>query len=132
MKWQIKGGLIFGVSALAVIFYLLDPGEYELFPPCLIKSATGFYCPGCGSQRATHSLLHLNVAGVVSNNFLFLPAILAIGYHYIHAHLNRMFHINLPNVFYLKNTPLIIFIIVLLFWILRNLPNYPFTELAPK
>lgn len=132
MKRQIKGGLFIGITALAVLFYMLNPGEYDLFPRCIFKSATGFYCPGCGSQRAIHNLLNLNIAGVVSNNFLFLPAILVIAYHYFHPYLNRRFHLQLPNIFYLKNTPWIILTVILLFWILRNLPYYPFLELTPK
>ncbi|MBN2890533.1 MAG: DUF2752 domain-containing protein, partial [Bacteroidales bacterium] len=83
-------------------------------------------------QRAIHSLLHLNFAGVVSHNFLFLPAVALILYHYIHPVLNRIFYWKLPNVLYFKNTPWIIFGIIILFWILRNIPAGPFSVLAPE
>jgi|SRR5690606_2941046 len=131
MKKIVHGGLLIALVALAVLFFVLDPAEHSLFPQCLIYSSTGYYCPGCGSQRAIHSLLHGNMAGVVQNNFLFLPAALAIGYHYIHPGLNRKFNWKLPNIFYMKNTPWVIFAIILLFWLLRNLPTYPFSVLAP-
>ncbi len=128
----VKWGVIIGIPLLAVLYYLLQPGESDVFPPCIFYSATGLYCPGCGSQRAIHSMLHLNLEGVVSNNMLFIPAFLAIGYHYIHPPLNKKFHLNLPNIFYLKSTPWIIFGLIMLYWILRNLPWYPLTELAPE
>jgi hypothetical protein len=131
MRWQLKAGLVFGITTLAVLFFILNPAEYELFPRCLFYSATGLYCPGCGSQRAIHSLLHLNPKGVVNNNILFIPAFIAVGYHYIHPLLNDRLNLNLPDFFYKKNTPWIVLIIFLLFWLLRNLPFLPFSALAP-
>jgi len=131
MKKIFRAGLLVVIIALAVLFFLLDPSKNQLFPRCIFHSLTGYYCPGCGSQRAIHNLLHLDIAGVVGNNFLFLPAVLAIIYHYIHPFLNKKFNWRLPNFFYMKNTPWVIFGIILLFWLLRNLQLFPFSVLAP-
>jgi hypothetical protein len=131
MKRIVNIGLLIGFTGLAVLFFVLDPAKHDLFPRCLFNSITGYYCPGCGSQRAVHSLLHLDFAGVVNYNFLFLPAALLILYHYIHPILNRLFRWKLPNIFYFRSTPLIILGVVVLFWILRNIPVYPFSVLAP-
>ncbi len=131
MKKIIYGGLLIALAALAVLFYVLDPAEHVFFPRCIFHSLSGWYCPGCGSQRAIHSLLHLNITGVVQNNILFLPAVLVIFYHYTHSILNKKFNWRLPNILYLKNTPWVIFGIILLFWVLRNLTVYPFSVLAP-
>lgn len=124
--------LLIFLLALAVLFFFINPVEHQIFPKCIFHSVSGYHCPGCGSQRAIHSLLHLNFAGVIGNNFLFLPAGLLIIYHYSHPLLNRMLNWKLPNVFYYKITPWIILIVVLIFWILRNIPRYPFTVLAPS
>ena len=131
MNKVIRWGLLFALIGIVVLFYFLDPAKNELFPRCIFHGLTGAYCPGCGSQRALHSLLHLNIGGVVSYNFLFLPAALLVIYHYAHPFLNKIFEWKLPNVFYLKNTPWIIFAVIVLFWIARNLPWYPFSVLAP-
>ena len=131
MKKIYKAGLLIGLLLIAVLFFFLDPNEQIIFPRCIFNSLSGYYCPGCGSQRAIHNLLHLNIAGVVQNNVLFLPAVLAIFYHYLHPFLNRKYNWRLPNIFYLKNTPWVFLGIVLLFWVLRNLPFYPFLVLAP-
>lgn len=120
------------IFVLAVLFYFLNPAEHEIFPKCIFHSVTGYHCPGCGSQRAIHSLLHLNFTSVVHNNFLFLPAMLVLMYHYIHPILNKFLRWKLPNIFYFKSTPWIILGVVILFWVLRNLPFYPFTILAPN
>lgn len=131
MKRIINIGLLLGIIGVAVLFFVLDPTRHEIFPRCLFHSLTGAYCPGCGSQRALHSLLHFNIAGVVSYNFLFLPAALLILYHYIHPIFNLIFNWKLPNLFYMKNTPWVILAIVLVYWTARNLPWYPFSVLAP-
>ena len=131
MKQILKIGLLVVFAGLAVLFFDLDPAKHNIFPRCLFNSVTGYYCPGCGSQRAIHSLLHFDIAGVVSYNILFIPAFLLIIYHYLHPVLNRFFEWKLHNIFYFKSTPWIIFGFVLAFWILRNLPFYPFSVLAP-
>jgi hypothetical protein len=131
MKKIIHFGLLFFLMGLAVLFFLLNPNENEIFPRCVFHSLTGYYCPGCGSQRAIHNLLHLHLEKVTSSNILFLPASLAIIYHHIHPSLNKKLNWKLPNILYLKNTPWVILIIIILFWILRNLPFYPFSVLAP-
>lgn len=124
-------GLLIALFGLAILFFILNPAEHPIFPRCIFNSVTGYYCPGCGSQRAIHSLLHLDFAGVVSYNFLFLPASLLILYHYTFPVLNKKFNLKLPNVFYFRSTPWIIFGVVIVFFILRNLPFYPFSVLAP-
>lgn len=131
MKRIINWGLLIIIIVLAILFFVLDPSKNPIFPRCMFNSLTGYYCPGCGSQRAVHSLLHLDIAGVIHYNFLFLPAVLLIIYHYLHPLLNQIFKWKLPNIFYLKNTPWIILGVVIVFWILRNVPVFPFSALAP-
>lgn len=99
MKKVLHAGLLFALTAMAVLFFLLDPEKHIIFPRCVFYSLSGYYCPGCGSQRAIHSLLHLNLFGVVQNNVLFLPAVFAIIYHYIHPFLNKKLNWRLPNIF---------------------------------
>jgi len=132
VKKAINIGLLIVITGLAVLFFVLNPTENEIFPRCIFNSLTGYYCPGCGSQRAIHSLLHLDFAGVTGNNFLFVPAFLLVIYHYLHPFLNRFFTWKLPNIFYYKSTPWIIFGVVIIFWVLRNIPVYPFSVLAPN
>lgn len=131
MRKTLNGFLLLALAGVAVLFFVLDPNRHTIFPQCAFHSLTGAYCPGCGSQRALHSLLHFDFAGIISYNFLFLPASLLIFYHYSHPLLNSWFSWRLPNLLYLKYTPWVIFGVVILFWILRNLPWYPFNVLAP-
>ncbi|MEE1348254.1 MAG: DUF2752 domain-containing protein, partial [Bacteroidales bacterium] len=58
---------------------MFDPARSGLFPHCPFLMMTGFKCPGCGSQRAIHSLLHLDFATAFRYNamlVLSLPFVL--------------------------------------------------------
>ncbi len=128
----LRTGLFVLLLGLAALFFVFNPAENGIYPRCMFHSLTGYYCPGCGSQRAVHHLLHLNLTGVAGNNFLFIPAALLLIYHYIHPWIALKFNRKLPNVFYYKKTPWIILFVIVLFWFLRNLPFYPFLLLAPN
>jgi hypothetical protein len=54
------------------IYRAFDPSEAGWFPPCLFKAATGLDCPGCGTQRAFHALLHGDLAGAWGFNAAFV------------------------------------------------------------
>lgn len=73
------------VVAAATFFFLLlflfDPATSGLFPPCPFRRATGLLCPGCGSLRGLHRLLHGDLAGAWAKNPLMpvsLPALLGL------------------------------------------------------
>ena len=56
---------ILAVSVLALIYYKFNPSDIAIFPKCPFLLLTGLKCPGCGSQRAIHSLLHFSIFDVV-------------------------------------------------------------------
>jgi hypothetical protein len=126
-----KIGLVLFFAAMAALFFFFNPEEKGLFPECVFHSMTGFYCPGCGAQRAIHHFLHLEIGGVLRNNLLFLPGMAVIFYGISLPLVNRYFGTNYPNYLYNKWVPLIMFIIIVVFGILRNIPYFPFTLLAP-
>ena len=57
------------------IYYAIDPSASTLFPRCAFLEFTGYKCPGCGSQRAIHALLHGDVVSAFRYNALLLIAI---------------------------------------------------------
>ncbi|HEX4606437.1 MAG TPA: DUF2752 domain-containing protein [Candidatus Angelobacter sp.] len=58
------------LAALAVV-YAFPPEEYSFYPRCLIYTTTHWLCPGCGSTRALHALLHLDLRSALHYNALF-------------------------------------------------------------
>lgn len=123
-------GLLIIILIIAILYFYINPSS-ALFPKCPLYTTTGIYCPGCGSQRAFHDLLHLSFKEVIGHNILFLGGILVLAYHLTITLLNKYFNSDIKNLLYSKNTPKIILVIVILFWVLRNIPIYPFTMLAP-
>lgn len=71
--------LILGLvlMGLLIFYFFFNPGSENFLIKCTFKTVTGLDCPGCGSQRALHSLLH----GEVKKAFFFNPLfVLAIPY----------------------------------------------------
>lgn len=115
-------------------YYLNDPSvsqEGTVFAVCPLHYTTGIHCPGCGSQRAVHDLLHLRVWDSLQHNFL-LPIVLIIliakGYSILTKKYVPSYHYDLGGRPWFTYS-LIIFIFG--YWILRNIPYEPFTFLAP-
>ena len=124
--------IIFGTLSLAVFYFFINPNDVNFLPECPLYFTTGFYCPGCGSQRATHQLLNFNIFGVLQQNVLFLISLLILGYHITLTGINAFLKKNFYNYMYHPKTPLVILAVIVVFWILRNIPYYPFNLLAPN
>jgi hypothetical protein len=110
----------FGLFIAAVLFWF-DPTLYRFYPPCLFYKATGLYCPGCGSLRALHQLLHGHVATAFHFNPLLIASLPVCGGLYLY----RVLHKEPGPVF---SVPKIIWwcvAIAVLFAIWRNLPGSP-------
>lgn len=67
------------VAVIAAVLFFHDPATAGFYPPCLFKTVLGMGCPGCGSLRAVHQLLHGNVAAAWGlNRLIFIAAPLAL------------------------------------------------------
>lgn len=52
-------GLVFLVAVGAAIWFFYGAVLPNVeFPPCVVDSLLGVYCPGCGGTRAMYALLH--------------------------------------------------------------------------
>ncbi len=104
---------------------------YNFFPECPFHKYLHLDCPGCGSQRAIHALLHLNLQKAMGYNLLLvlsLPVLALQLFFKIYAYFTKRNVV--LRFWYNPNTPKIIFVIVVMFWIARNLPYTPFKYLA--
>ncbi len=115
-----------------VLFYLFyNPSEYSIFPKCPFYSITGLYCPGCGSQRAVHQILNGHIISGLSHNVLIILLVLVLTYDAMVIAINKMLKRHYKNILYKATTTYAVLIIVILFWIFRNIDLYPFSILAP-
>ena len=127
---QLLASSVLFLAAL-VLLHSSNPATSGLFPPCPFLWLTGWYCPGCGSLRALHQLLHGNVRAA----FAFNPfAVLTFPFLAYGGATRVVFLLRgryLPRVFLSGWLIWTLGFAVVLFGILRNLPMHPFHLLAP-
>ncbi len=105
------------------LYFLFNPSTSIFFPKCPFYIMTGLFCPGCGSQRAIHDMMHLNIFEAINHNALmFFAFTFGIG---LYLYSKKKFY----DLIYHPKSPLIIFGIIFLFGVLRNLDKFHF--LAP-
>lgn len=114
----------------ALYLYSHDPYEHPL--PCFYLMLTGFYCPGCGAGRACYSILHGRFQDAFCYNplmVILLPLLLL----YIVARTLDWVITGGDHVDYKISIRFLVALLILVFvyWIVRNIPVYPFTLLAP-
>jgi len=125
------GGIV-GTAALVLLF-AFDPAQHAFFPKCVFYWATGLFCPGCGSQRAVHALLHGHLGEALGQNALVVLALPYLGYVGVRRALEvsgriarRTAAAPLPPAVAVG-----LVAVVIGFMVLRNLPTMPFAWLAP-
>ena len=108
--------LVVGVAVL----YLFNPSMNAFFPRCFFYSFTGLKCPGCGSQRAIHHLLHLDFAKAFSQNALvmFLIPYIVLGIYFSFGGGERFPHVE--KILFGRSAAIVLFIIIVAYWVLRN------------
>ena len=97
----------------------------------MFYTLTGLYCPGCGTLRGLHQLLHGNLIAAFGYNPFSMLMLPIIGYAFLSALLAAPWIKRLPAVFTHPAFIRGLLVAVLTFWVLRNLPVFPFTVLAP-
>ena len=123
------GGVALLLSCLVVLF-LNDPAESSILPSCPFRTLTGFDCPGCGTLRGAHRLLHGNILAALDLN---LVMVLMLPYLCVSFFLMLPFDsIGRRMTFFYVPSKWIwgLLLVILVFWVARNIPVYPFVILA--
>ena len=125
------------VLILAVSFvYRIDPSGNPFAPGCSFYRLTGLYCPTCGMTRAMHHALHGRFGQAFSLNafwpaiMLFLCASLGMWFFWLATGKNPFQATNRFLQYYPAVTWLVL-VPLFAFWVLRNIPIFPFAWLAP-
>jgi len=120
-KLLIGAAISLVLVAVVFMFYTFDPGDMPLFPKCPFLLVTGYECPGCGSQRAVHDLLHLDLKGAFSQNalILFLIPYILLGIYL--GFFNGKHHFpRLEKLFFGKWAAIIVVSGIIIYGVLRN------------
>ena len=127
-KTAIAAGLAAGF-AIALILFLFDPARVPLYPVCQFHQLTGLDCPGCGSLRATHELLHGHVMMALHLNLLLVLSLPLLAWVILRF---AWYEIRGEPAVILRPFWLWLYLAVwIAFGILRNLPGHLFASLAP-
>jgi len=118
-------------GGIVLLYYFINPADQEVMPKCMFHSTTGLHCPGCGSQRALHSFLQGNIIQGFKYNLLIGAGILVLLYKVFLLIRAKFYPEKRTNLLYNTKTPWIILSVILIFWLLRNIPFEPFSYLAP-
>lgn len=129
---KLKSVAIVGsVVAVSIVLFLVDPAGSKLYPPCPFYLLTDLHCPGCGTLRALHRLLHLNVSAALQLNPLTVFSVPFLCYAFLSRVSTDFTGKPLPKVFVPPALIWTLLAVIIAFWILRNIPFYPFSLLAP-
>lgn len=124
--------LFVGGLMLGVVLHVADPSDATSFPVCPFYAITGLYCPGCGTLRCLHALLHADLRSALDYNLLtvlFVPMLLAA---WVSVGLAGIRGRHPPLAWNLPRWAGWVFGVAFgLFWILRNVPLEPFSWMAP-
>ena len=133
-----RRGLVAGGLALAAVVagvWLLrgGPDLGVWWPGCMFHRLTGWHCPGCGMTRALCALWHGRVAAAFGYNPLLMSVapVVAAG-----VGLEVLAWVRGPEraTPRLRPGPRVVIgfvVVVVVYWVLRNLPWWPCTMLAP-
>lgn len=114
------------IAAASAYLFIFEPGKSGFFPACPFRALTGLNCPGCGSTRGLHALLHGDLVGAFQLNpfmVLALPFLLYALIAYTNAVMRgQQIKRNRLDGKYIW----MLFAGILFFWVFRNTRFYPF------
>jgi hypothetical protein len=123
--WLLPAGL---AALAAALLFWFDPSHIAFYPSCLFHHTTGWLCPGCGSLRALHHLLHGHLVTAFRFNPMLITLLPLLAWHSARYLMRKSkgeaasFAVR-PAWFWLFLAA------ALAFGILRNLPAIPFSSL---
>jgi hypothetical protein len=114
-----------------VVLFLFDPSRYPFYPQCLFHRLTGWNCPGCGSLRGMHQLLHGHVLTALRDNALLMLSLPVLAVYSVRQFLR--WRAGLPVAFpAIRPNAIVLFLgVLVVFTIIRNIPCAPFIYLSP-
>ena len=116
------------LAVAGVYLFIFEPGKSGFFPVCPFRALTGFACPGCGSTRGMHALVHGDVVAAFKFNPLFVVSLPFLFYAFARftnaAIQGRELKGNQLDAKYIW----IIFSVVLFLFILPKTPFYTLTS----
>lgn len=131
---RLRGRRASALLALGAFFAVLsvlafvDPRSAWFSPRCPFRLVTGLFCPGCGTGRALHAIVHGDLAAAVRLNVLAVAAIPVFLALALRAALVPERPLPRPPLW----LQLVVYALLAFFLVARNLPFAPFAAWAPR
>ncbi|MDQ2746867.1 MAG: DUF2752 domain-containing protein [Acidobacteriota bacterium] len=122
---------IVAIGAGALVVGYFNPTTAGFFPACPLHAMTGLNCPGCGLTRGFHALLHGDVVSALRFNALLPIFGFVFAYLFLSLCLTAWRGRGLSWKIFTPTAMGVFLFVIAAFFVLRNLPFYPFTFLAP-
>ena len=120
--------LIIAAGTILLLYFFVEP-KNGILPKCFFHELTGLYCPGCGVQRSFHALLKGHILTAIDYNLLFILFLPLITYFILAFTWGKKHPAS--SFIYKPVFSFTVVIVVVSFWVLRNIPVTPFSWLAP-
>src|SRR5215204_565695 len=120
--------IFIAAGAILLLYFFIEP-KNGVLPKCFFHELTGLFCPGCGVQRSFHALLNGHFLTAIDYNLLFILLLPLILYFIFIFALGKK-HPS-TSFIYKSAFSFSVVIVVISFWVLRNIPYTPFSWLAP-
>ena len=110
----------------ATYLFIFEPGKTGFFPACPFRTLTGFTCPGCGSTRGLHRLLHGDIVSALEFNPLMVLSLPFLFYALVRYTAEAVSGRPLQRHNLDAKYIWMLFGVIMSFWIFRNTRFYPF------
>jgi len=117
----------FILAGAATYLFLFDPAEGAGYPSCPFRLLTGLQCPGCGSTRAVHQLLHGHPLVAFELNPLLMISLPFLGFA-LWTYTRPGKSAGSPRLSIPPRYAWCVLVVIVGFWIFRNTSFYPFTS----
>ena len=128
-SWRLVGSFALVLPCVFALF-TYDPAQSDIFPPCPFRFLTGFDCPGCGTLRGLHQLLRGNILSALDLNVMMVLTLPYLGISLLTVLAADFTGRDVVRVPVPATLVWGILATIILFWVARNIPVYPFTVLA--
>jgi len=128
---RVAAGLAFVATPLAIWTALTISSVRPFLPKCLLHETTGLYCPGCGGTRAVFALSKGHWAEAFHNNLFWPVTLPLLAFVWLNLGIYALKGKSLKVPYQNTRAAVAIAVLIILYGVVRNIPVYPFTLLAP-
>ena len=122
-RWLLAGFFATGIAGLAVLFFF-NPEHCAIYPVCPLHYLTGWDCPGCGTLRAAHQLIHGNLAAAWHLNPLTVSLLPVGAWLGLRETAWQLWRVKLPGLVTRPAFAWMLAVLTVFFGIVRNLPGF--------